>query len=264
MKITHYLYNAFLIETPDAKVAIDPGALFLYYFRLTTLIPKSEWADITHIFVTHGDPDHYWHADRVAKASGAYFICNRTMIKTDNGANFVLEPRRGGLKFRTRLENVVPVDVGEEVDVGGITVRGLKTKHGSLLLKLGPFSKVVSPGPGERIGCGAIGFSIKIDGKTIVNLGDTLLLRAEWESIKEPDVLMIPIGGRTSQNTMDEPDALKAVAAMKPKLVIPCHYNCPAFFTKRYNPADVSMFRSEVEKLGSECVVLGKGESIVV
>lgn len=28
MKITHYLYNAFIIESGGKKIAIDPGALF--------------------------------------------------------------------------------------------------------------------------------------------------------------------------------------------------------------------------------------------
>lgn len=69
MKIKHYLYNTFIIESGDVKIAIDPGALFFYHFRTTTLIPKSEWNNITHIFVTHGDPDHHWHTDRVADAS---------------------------------------------------------------------------------------------------------------------------------------------------------------------------------------------------
>ena len=58
MKITHYLYNSFVIESGNKKLAIDPGAMFFYFFRLTTVIPKSEWKDITHIFVTHGDIDH--------------------------------------------------------------------------------------------------------------------------------------------------------------------------------------------------------------
>ena len=74
MKIQFYGYNAFLIESGDKLLAIDPGALFFYWFRFTTLFPKSKWHDITHIFITHGDPDHYWHADRVAKASNASVI----------------------------------------------------------------------------------------------------------------------------------------------------------------------------------------------
>lgn len=59
MKITHYLYNTFLIEQGNRKIAIDPGGLFLYRFRLTTLIPKSEWEGITHLFITHGDCSYY-------------------------------------------------------------------------------------------------------------------------------------------------------------------------------------------------------------
>ena len=84
----------------------------------------------------------------------------------------------------------------------------------------------------------------------------------EWQTINTPDVLMIPIGGMAVHNTMDVPDALRAVKIMRPKLVIPCHYNCPAFFTKTYNPADVSLFKEEVEKTGAKLVILQKGDSI--
>ena len=95
MKITHYLYNTFIIESGDKKIAIDPGALFFYFFRFTTVIPKSEWESITHIFVTHGDPDHYWHMDRVAKVSNAPVICNKTMARTIEGKTLMLGPRTG-------------------------------------------------------------------------------------------------------------------------------------------------------------------------
>ncbi len=85
MEITDYLYNTFLVEDGDLKIAIHPGALFLYCFRLTTLILKSEWPDITHIFVTHGNPDHYWHTDSVAKASGAPVVFNQTIERKIEG-----------------------------------------------------------------------------------------------------------------------------------------------------------------------------------
>ena len=49
---------------------------------------------------------------------------------------------------------------------------------------------------------------------------------------------------------------------MQPELVIPCHYNCPAFFTKTYNPADDETFKEEVERLGAQCVVLKMGDSV--
>lgn len=58
MKIKHYLYNAFLIEADNTKIAIDPGQN-LWMFKLSSLIPKSEWGSITHLLVTHGDPEHH-------------------------------------------------------------------------------------------------------------------------------------------------------------------------------------------------------------
>ncbi len=264
MKITHYLYNAFLIESGDKKVAIDPGALFFYFFRFTTLIPKSKWKDITHIFVTHGDPDHHWHTDRVAEISNAPIIFNETMVRNINGKNLMLGPRDKGLVFTTEVKNYHTLAVDETIEVDGISVTGIKTRHGELILKLGPFSKTVKPGPKERIGWGSIGFDIELDGKRIVNLGDTLLQEKEWQKIYKPDVLMIPIGGKAIHNTMDEVEALQAVKIMQPKLVIPCHYNVPAFFTNKYNPADEMMFKEEVEKLGLECVILRKSGSIEI
>ena len=86
----------------------------------------------------------------------------------------------------------------------------------------------------------------------------------EWSAIRKPDILMIPIGGRTAHNTMDEDDALEAVRIMQPTKVIPCHYNCPGFFTKKYNPANDAYFRKEAEKLGAECVILSNAESIAI
>ena len=68
VRIRFYGYNTFLMEAGGKKIAIDPGATFFPWFRFRTLIPKSEWADLSHAFVTHGDPDHYWHMDRIAEA----------------------------------------------------------------------------------------------------------------------------------------------------------------------------------------------------
>ena len=264
MKIIHYLYNTFIIESGDKKIAIDPGGLMFYFFRFTTVIPKSEWKSITHIFVTHGDPDHYWHMDRVAKVSNAPVICNKTMVRNIGGKTLMLGPRDKGLVFTTPMEKLHTISVDETIQLDGMSITGIKATHGAVTLKVGPLSKTLNPGPDERVGWGAIGFNIQLDGKSIVNLGDTLLHEKEWQSIKNPDVLMIPIGGRTAHNTMDEKEAIQAVKIMQPKLVIPCHYNSPALFSKKYNPADDRMFKKEVEKMGIECVVLQKGDSIEI
>ena len=72
MRITHYLYNAFLVEEGGTKIAIDPGQYFrLFDFR--SLIPEEEWPTVTHIVITHGDPDHHWQSERIAVADDRQF-----------------------------------------------------------------------------------------------------------------------------------------------------------------------------------------------
>ena len=184
------------------------------------------------------------------------------MVRNVKGNELALGPREKGLAFTTTIDNLHTLSVGETIEIDGVSVTGIKTIHGELILKLGPFSKTVKPGPGERIGWGALGFDIKLNGKRIINLGDTLLHEKEWQKINSPDVLMIPIGGKEIHNTMNVEEAVQAVNIMRPERVIPCHYNCPAFFTKRYNPADDQLFKTKVEELGITCTILSIGDSI--
>ena len=260
MIIKHYLYNAFIIEWDDKKIAIDPGALFFYYFRLTTLIPEFEWEDITHVFVTHGDPDHYWHTDRVLQTSGAAVVFNSTMTKEVDGDRFMLGPRDKGISFTKPVRHAYTLSAKETIEVDGMSITGITTTHGPLTFNIGPFSKTVKPGPGERIGWGSMGFQITYGAKSVINLGDTYLQAEDWKNLKSPDVLMIPIGGKVMHNTMDEMEALEAVEILQPGLVIPCHYNCPGFFNKKLNPADDQMFKNEVRNMGIDCAILHKGD----
>jgi L-ascorbate metabolism protein UlaG (beta-lactamase superfamily) len=262
MKIKHCLYNTFIIENDKIKIAIDPGQN-LYLFKLGSLIPKSEWSSITHILVTHGDPDHYWQADRVAEAAEAPVICGKNLAKKVGSETLLVGPRSRGIQYDTSLEKVYPIDVGEEVNLKEFQVKGLKAAHGPIKLKLfGLIKPEIKAGPGERIGLGAIGFEIKIDNKIIVNLGDTLLQK-EWEGLN-PDILMIPIGGRKVHNTMDEKEALEAVKMISPKMVIPSHYDCGALLSKKLNQADADMFKRKVEKMDIECIIMKYGDEILV
>ncbi|MFC2122664.1 MBL fold metallo-hydrolase [Bacteroidota bacterium] len=262
LKIKHYWYNTFIIQNDKVKIAIDPGQN-LWLFSLGSLIPKSEWNDITHILVTHGDPDHEWNIDRVAEASGAPIICGKDLVKRVGSETLLLAPRGRGVKYDTPLEKVYPLDVGEAVTLDGVTIEGLKAVHGPIAIKL--FGRRIEqrPGPGERVGLGAIGFKIRIGDKVFVNLGDTLLQK-EWADLR-PDVLMIPIGGLGGNVwTMDVADALDAVKLISPKKVVPCHYNASFLWIKNAAPADEQLFKREVEKMGIECIVMKSGDEILI
>ncbi len=262
MKIRHFLYNAFLIESGNNKIAIDPGQN-LWIFNLSSLIPKKEWKSITHILITHGDPDHYWQSDRVAEASNAPVVCGKDLAKVEDGKTLLVNPRGKELTSWIPFKNVHPLDVGESVILGDVEIEAVKSVHGPISIPILWFRIKKQPGPGERVGIGSVGFKIKLDGKTIVNLGDSILLK-EWTGL-EPDVLMLPIGGLGDNTwTMDVSDAVEAVRLIAPKKVIPCHYNVPLFWIKDIAPANDQLFKREVEKLGIECDIMKYSDQIEI
>jgi len=262
MKIKHFLYNAFLIESGANKIAIDPGQ-HLGIFNLSSLIPKAEWPSITHILITHGDPDHHWQSDRVAQASGAPVVCGKQMTKVEDGKTLVVAPRGKELTSWIPFDDVYPLETGDSVVLGDVEVTAVKSVHGPIKVPLFGFNVVKQPGPNERVGIGSTGFEIRLEDKRIVNLGDSIYLE-EWTGLK-PDVLMLPIGGLGDNTwTMDTTEALQAVKRIAPKLVIPCHYNVPFFWIKNIAKADDHWFQSEVEKLGIECRILRANDALEI
>ena len=286
MKITHYTYNAFTIEEGSTKIAIDPGQN-LGMFNKHTLIPESEWKEVTHVMVTHGDPDHFAFAVPMARKSGAHVICGSRLLEdfTAQGIEAIHPLSIGG---RIELKELsvsgirvchgpLPVKMlggllsvtgqvreadtgGQEVYIAGIRVQRIKKpmevfSHGTVKLLFGLIRLEKDNLDFAR---GSIGFHIHLGGKSILNLGDSLF-QDEWSGLA-PDVLMIPIGGGKTPNTMNVPNALKAVQIIAPKLVIPCHYNVPYGFIKNVSPADDLFFRDEVLKMGMDCKILANGD----
>ena len=262
LRITHYLYNAFLVEEGEARVVIDPGQN-LWIFDLRSLVPQEQWPTVTHIVITHGDPDHHWQSDRVAAASGAHVVCGIGLTRVQNGETLVVDPRGRGLSSWVPIDNLHPLDVGESIELDGVTIEAVKSVHGPIAVPLLGFTFRQEPGPDERVGLGSMAFKITIGNKSILNLGDSLLL-ADWEGLR-PTVLMLPIGGIGRNTwTMDVDDAIKAVELIDPELVIPCHYSVPFLWKKKFAVADDARFKRDVEALGKRCRILGAGDVVTV
>lgn len=68
-------------------------------------------------------------------------------------------------------------------------------------------------------GSGWLGYLLEADGLRIYHAGDTDLI-PEMKDLR-PDIALLPVGGFF---TMDVEQALEAVAALRPGLVIPMHY----------------------------------------
>lgn len=69
----------------------------------------------------------------------------------------------------------------------------------------------------------AVGVVIRVDGKTIYEVGDSCLRLDRTEEIPQPlDILISPINGM--YGNMNSKETVKLAEALNPKLTIPCHY----------------------------------------
>ena len=98
-----------------------------------------------------------------------------------------------------------------EYEVAGISVIGVPAYHDSE--------------KGAKHGRNTI-YLIEIDDVRVCHLGDLghLLDDAEAEAISAPDVLLVPVGGRT---TINAAQAAGVVRQLEPRYVVPMHYAIP-------------------------------------
>lgn len=122
-------------------------------------------------------------------------------------------------------------------------------------LKIGDLQIVLTPALHTSSRGAPVGVVISGKDTTIYHAGDTGLFR-DMETIGElysPDIALLPIGGHF---TMDIKQAVRAVQLVKPRIVVPMHYN-----TFDAIKADPKEFKTLVEKLtNAKVVILNPGE----
>ena len=185
---------------------------------------KAEELDVTHILVTHGHGDHL--GDAVA-------------IATRCGSKVYATVETGGL-----FPEGVDVEVGQ---IGGF----LEAGFGRI--------KFTAAAHGSGVPGGlACGFLIELEGKKIYHAGDTgLTMDMVLLADDGIEVAMLPIGDKY---TMGPKEALRAIGLIKPKRVIPMHYN-----TWPPIAQDAERFQHDVEAAtGIPVAVLAVGESLVI
>ncbi len=223
MKLTYLGHAAVIIEEGKFKGIIDP---FISGNPIAK-IDMNDLLDITHVFVTHGHSDHIGDTVEIAKQSGALVIANAEI--SAYLSKFNLKTHAMHIGGRTKF------------DFG--TVKMTSAVHGSGISE------------GGNIICGGnpCGFLIEINGKKIYHAGDTgLTYDMKLIEDENVDVALLPIGGNY---TMDTDDAAKAAGFIKPKKVVPIHYN-----TFEIIKADPEEYRNKVRN--SEVIILNIKESI--
>ncbi|NLI11154.1 metal-dependent hydrolase [Pelotomaculum propionicicum] len=225
MKITFLGHAGFVIEG-SKKIVIDP---FLTGNPLAKTKAKDVKADL--LLVSHGHGDHFGDTLTIAKQSGA------TVASVFELATFCANK---GVQAHG-------LHIGGSYTFDGVKIKLTPAWHGS--------GYGAGDGPLEYLGT-PCGFIINLDGKVIYHSGDTGLF-GDMEllgRLNKIDLAMLPIGDNF---TMGPDDALEAVKMLKPKMMIPMHYNTFPLIEQ-----DAQKFKSEVEaNTGSKVTVLAPGES---
>jgi len=203
---------SFKLVSPEGKnIIIDPWitggpkAPAVYKKDLSAL------GKVDFLLVTHGHVDHLGDAPEIAKLNNAVLYGPADMITPLITLGLV--PANLTHRFN-KSGSITPFP--------GIKVTAVKAEHSSLIVFNNPVSNKLESHPAGE----AVGYIIQLEnGFKIWAMGDTGLF-SDMKFIAEyykPDLVLIPIGGNF---TMDPVDAAYAINTMiKPKMVIPIHYN---------------------------------------
>lgn len=183
-------HSASLLQIDETYVLIDP---FLTDNPLASVRADEVPADI--ILLSHGHSDHVGDTVEIARRTGATVITNYEIGTWLNNQG---------------IDKVEGMNTGGVYDAGAFSVRLTIAVHGSEL-------------PDGSSGGLAHGFMITAQGVRIYFAADTdLFYEMQLYGEENIDLAVLPIG---DYFTMGVERSIQAVQWLKPRLVIPIHYN---------------------------------------
>lgn len=222
---TWYGHATHGLQIGEYKLLIDP-----YFTGNPVASAAADEVDADFILITHGHGDHIGDTEAIAKRTGALCISNFEISAW-------LEKK--GLKTHAQ-------HIGGGYDHPFGYLKLTKAIHGSAL-------------PDGSYGGNPAGFLITTpDNKKIYFAGDTGLF-GDMELIGDEglDLAILPIG---DNYTMGPDDAHKAVKLLRPKQVVPTHYN-----TWELIKQDPQAWKKQVEaETETKVNVLKPGESLTL
>ncbi len=189
-RVTFLGHGTFLIETGGHRVLIDP-----FFTGNPAASISADEAEADFVVVTHGHGDHVGDCVSIAQRTGALVI-----------ANFEICQWLG----EQGVENV------HAQHIGG----AFRHPFGELKLTIAHHGSMLPDGSNGGNPCGVL---LKLEDGTIYHAADTgLFLDMQLIGDEGIDLAILPIGDNF---TMGPADALRAVKLIRPKRVIPDHFN---------------------------------------
>ncbi len=224
LKATFYGHSCVFATDGKYKIIIDP------FITDNPLAPiKASDVDVDYILATHGHGDHLGDAVEISKRT------NATIIAPNELANWVTQ--KGAL--------------AHNMHIGG----GYNFEFGRVKLTIAHHGSAAGESGLEYTG-NPCGFLVNLGGKTMYHTGDTGLfydmkLIGEMHPV---DLMFLPIGDNF---TMGVDDAVKAVEFVKPKVVVPMHYD-----TWEIIHAEPEEFKKKLDGSGVRVEILKPNQSI--
>ena len=195
MKVIFHGHACFEIQSNEGRLIIDP---FLRDNPQTVSKPE-DFTELDAILVSHGHSDHLGDALELAKNTGAVII-----------TNFEL-----GSYLESLGAKVHQMHIGGKHSFSFGTIKLTPALHGS----------GIPVGDGTFLYGGlACGFLVQMENKWLYHAGDTGLF-GDMQLIGkhyDVEVAMLPIGDNF---VMGPEDAVIATEMLRPKYIIPMHYN---------------------------------------
>jgi L-ascorbate metabolism protein UlaG (beta-lactamase superfamily) len=227
-QLTYIGHATVLIDLDGVRVITDPVLRpRVLHLRRVAPVPADALRGLDAVLLSHAHWDHLDLPSLERLGKDLPIVCPKGV---------------SGLLRRKRFAHVTPLDVGEDVHIGGLTVRGVHAEHDG--------------GRGPLGAAGELGFVVS-GSRTVYFAGDTDLFEGLSE-LGRIDLALVPVAGwgsKVGPGHLDPERAAEAVRLLQPRVAVPIHWGTLAPIGRVPDAEPPHEFARLVEKVAPDVEV---------